>query len=71
VGFGVSFERLPAVAAQFALRYQNLKIQEEAYATLYEQYEYAKILEARDAPALTVLDYAQPPSVGAFRRGSR
>jgi tyrosine-protein kinase Etk/Wzc len=61
VGFGVSFVRLPGVAAQFARRYQDFKIQEEAYATLYEQYEYAKILEARDAPALTILDYAVPP----------
>ncbi|HTW90712.1 MAG TPA: Wzz/FepE/Etk N-terminal domain-containing protein [bacterium] len=61
VGFGVSFENLPGVAAQFARRYQDFKIQEEAYATLYEQYEYAMVLEARDAPTLTVLDYAQPP----------
>jgi len=61
VGFGVSFARLPSVAAQFARRYQDLKIQEEAYITLYQQYEYARILEARDAPALTVLDYAVPP----------
>lgn len=68
VGFGVSFERLPVVAARFARRYQDLKIQEEAYATLYQQYEYAKILEARDAPTLTVLDYAVPPERRSFPR---
>jgi tyrosine-protein kinase Etk/Wzc len=68
VGFGVSFERLPAVAAQFASRYQDFKIQQEAYATLYEQYEYARVLEARDAPALTVLDYAVPPERRSFPR---
>jgi tyrosine-protein kinase Etk/Wzc len=61
VGFGVSFERLPGVSAQFARRYQDFKIQEEAYATLYQQYEYARVLEARDAPTLTVLDYADLP----------
>jgi capsule polysaccharide export protein KpsE/RkpR len=61
VGFGVSFQRLPAVAAEYARRYQDYRIQEEAYAALYEQYEYARILEARDAPAITVLDYAVPP----------
>jgi tyrosine-protein kinase Etk/Wzc len=61
VGFGVSFENLPSVAAQFARRYRDFKVQEEAYATLYQQYEYARVLEARDAPTLTVLDYAQPP----------
>jgi uncharacterized protein involved in exopolysaccharide biosynthesis len=61
VGFGVSFAKLPVVAAQFARRYLDFKIQQEAYATLYQQYEYARILEARDSPTLTVLDYAVPP----------
>jgi tyrosine-protein kinase Etk/Wzc len=61
VGFGVSFQKLPAVAAQFATRYLDFKVQQEAYAALYQQYEYARVLEARDAPALTVLDYAVPP----------
>jgi tyrosine-protein kinase Etk/Wzc len=68
VGFGVSFERLPVVAAQFARRYQDFKIQQEAYAALYEQYEYARVLEARDAPALTILDYAVPPERRSFPR---
>jgi len=61
VGFGVSFERLPGVAAEFARRYQDFVIQQEAYAGLYQQLEYARILEARDAPAITILDYAVPP----------
>jgi hypothetical protein len=39
----------------------DFKVQQEAYAALYQQYEYARVLEARDAPALTVLDYAVPP----------
>ncbi|MCX6842260.1 MAG: Wzz/FepE/Etk N-terminal domain-containing protein [candidate division WOR-3 bacterium] len=68
VGYGVSFARLPGVAAQFARRYQDFKIQEESYATLYQQYEYARVLEARDAPALTVLDYAVPPERRSFPR---
>jgi len=71
VGFGVSFEYLPAVAAQFARKYLNFRIQQEAYAALYEQYEYARILEARDAPALTVLDYARPPERRSFPIRSR
>jgi tyrosine-protein kinase Etk/Wzc len=68
VGFGVSFEHLPAVAAQFARKYLDFKVQQEAYAALYEQYEYARVLEARDAPALTVLDYAVPPERRSFPR---
>jgi tyrosine-protein kinase Etk/Wzc len=66
VGFGVSFEHLPEVAAQFARKYLDFRIRQEAYAALYEQYEYAKILEARDAPALTVLDHAGPPDRRSF-----
>ncbi|MBN2464194.1 hypothetical protein JXD38_01025 [candidate division WOR-3 bacterium] len=66
VGFGVSFEHLPTIAARFARRYLDFKIQQEAYAKLYEQYEYARVLEARDAPTLTVLDYAVPPERRSF-----
>jgi len=68
VGFGVSFRKLPAVAAQFATKYLDFKVQQEAYAALYQQYEYARVLEARDAPALTVLDYAVPPERKSFPR---
>jgi tyrosine-protein kinase Etk/Wzc len=68
VGYGVSFVRLPGVAAQFARRYQDFRIQQEAFATLYQQYEYARVLEARDAPTLTVLDYAVPPERRSFPR---
>ncbi len=68
VGFGVSFERLPDVAAEFTRRYRDYRIQEESYATLYQQYQYACILEARDAPTLTVLDYAVPPERKSYPR---
>jgi capsule polysaccharide export protein KpsE/RkpR len=70
IGFGVPLVRLPDVSAQFGRRYQDFRIQEESYATLYQQYEYARILEARDAPALTVLDYAVPPERRSFPRRS-
>ncbi|MGQ9708590.1 MAG: Wzz/FepE/Etk N-terminal domain-containing protein, partial [bacterium] len=39
VGFAVSFEHLPAIGAEFARRYRDFRIQEEAYAMLYQQYE--------------------------------
>ena len=70
VGFGVSFKSLPAVAAEFARRYADFRIQEEAYAALYQQYEYARILEARDTPSISVLDPADPPERKSFpKRG--
>lgn len=61
VGFAVSFEHLPGVVAEYARRYRDHRILEETYAMLSQQHEYAKVLEARDAPTLTVLDYAVPP----------
>lgn len=70
VGFAVAFSHLPTVGAEFARRYRDYRIQEETYSMLYQQYEYAKILEARDAPTLTVLDYAVPPQRHSFPRRS-
>jgi uncharacterized protein involved in exopolysaccharide biosynthesis len=68
VGFSVPLRALPGVVAEYARLYQNLRMHEEAYAALYEQYEYARILEARDTPVLTVLDYAVPPQRRSFPR---
>jgi len=70
VGFAVAFARLPDVGAEFARRYRDYKIQEETYLMLCQQYEYAKVLEARDAPTLTVLDYAVPPQRHTYPRRS-
>lgn len=61
VGFAVPFAALPTVAAEYARLYQKFRVNDEAYVLLYQQYDYAKIMEARDAPAITVLDYAVPP----------
>ncbi len=60
-GFAVSFQKLPAVAAEYARRLRDYRVQEEIYALLLQQYEQAKILEARDTPNITVLDYARVP----------
>lgn len=70
VGFAVSFARLPEVSAEFARRYLNYRIQEETYLMLSQQLEYAKILEARDAPTLTILDSAVPPQRHSFPKRS-
>lgn len=65
-GFAVSFQKLPAVAQEYARRYRDYKAQEEIYALLLQQYEQAKILEARDIPNITVLDYARIPEKKNF-----
>jgi len=68
IGFGVPLESLPSVAAEYLRRYRGFRIQEEAYEMLSQQYEHARILEARDVPTLTVLDYAVPPERRSFPR---
>lgn len=68
VGFAVPFDRLPAVAGEYLRRYRDFKISEETYAMLYQQYEQARIMEARDTPTLTVLDWAVPPEKRSFPR---
>ncbi|MFO7638780.1 MAG: GNVR domain-containing protein [bacterium] len=68
VGFSLPFDSLAAVSAEYLRRYRDFKVQEEAYLLLWQQLEYAKILEARDTPSLSVLDYAIPPERRSFPR---
>jgi len=60
-GFSVPFSRLPAVGMELARLVRELKIQETLLSLLMEQYERAKINEARDTPTVRVLDKAIPP----------
>lgn len=68
IGYAVTFDDLPEVAAEFARRYRDSRIQEETYVMLHQQYEYARILEARDTPSVAVLDSAVPPERRSFPR---
>lgn len=60
-GFSVPFSRLPAVGMELARLMREVKIQETLLGLLMEQYERAKINEARDTPTVRVLDKAIPP----------
>jgi len=61
VGFGVSFAKIPEVMQEYFKRYLDLRIQEEVYAFLKQQYEQARIMEAKDTPIVTILDRGQEP----------
>jgi uncharacterized protein involved in exopolysaccharide biosynthesis len=61
VGFAVPFSRLPAVGLELARLMREVKIQEEIFGLLTQQYETAKIAETRDTPTVQVLDRATPP----------
>ncbi len=65
-GFAVAFNKLPTVAQEYAIKLRDFKVQEEVYSLLVQQYEQAKILEARDTPNITILDYARVPERRSF-----
>jgi uncharacterized protein involved in exopolysaccharide biosynthesis len=60
-GFSVPFSRLPAVGMELARLMREVKIQETLLGLLMEQFERAKINEARDTPTVRVMDKAIPP----------
>jgi len=56
-----SIRQLPLLGVRWADLYRETKIQETVYALLTEQYEQAKIEEARETPVVKVLDAAVVP----------
>lgn len=55
-----SLRQLPLLGVQYADLYRRTKIQEVVYETLTQQYELAKVQEARETPSVKTLD---PPDV--------
>jgi uncharacterized protein involved in exopolysaccharide biosynthesis len=55
-----SIRELPALGVGYADLYRNTKIQEAVFQTLTQQYELAKVQEAKETPSVKVLD---PPDV--------
>ncbi|MEO0089167.1 MAG: Wzz/FepE/Etk N-terminal domain-containing protein [candidate division WOR-3 bacterium] len=65
-GFGTPFKQLPAVTSEYIKRYQEWKLKGEIYLLLQQQYEQAKLTEAKDTPTITILDYAKVPERYSF-----
>src|ERR1700722_371800 len=57
---------LPLLGAQYANYYRRAKIQETVFELLTEQYELAKVEEAKETPSVKVLDPAQVPEKKSF-----
>jgi uncharacterized protein involved in exopolysaccharide biosynthesis len=57
---------LPLLAAKYADHYRRAKIQETVYELLTEQYELAKVQEAKETPSVKVLDPARIPEKKSF-----
>ncbi len=57
----VPFAELPELGLELARLMREAKIQELLFELLTQQYEQAKIQEAKDTPTIQVLDIAKPP----------
>ncbi len=55
------FADVPRLALEFGRLLREVKIQETLFGLLTEQYEHAKIQEAKDTPTVQILDVAKPP----------
>lgn len=60
--FEIPLSEVPTVGLQLARLTRDVKIQEAIFELLTQQYEQAKIQEAKDTPTVQVLDHATPPS---------
>jgi capsule polysaccharide export protein KpsE/RkpR len=56
-----SFRQLPALGVTYADLYREVKLREVVFETLTQQYEMAKIAEAKEIPSVKVLDPANLP----------
>jgi capsule polysaccharide export protein KpsE/RkpR len=58
--------QLPRLAVPYADLYRSVKVQETVYELLTQQYEMARIEEAKDIPVVAVIDPPQVPEKKSF-----
>jgi uncharacterized protein involved in exopolysaccharide biosynthesis len=58
--------QLPRLAVPYADLYRRVRVQEALYELLVQQYELARIEEAKDVPAVSVIDYPVVPERKSF-----
>jgi uncharacterized protein involved in exopolysaccharide biosynthesis len=61
-----SIRQLPVLGVTYADLYRNTKIQETVFELLTQQYELAKVQEAKEIPSVKVLDSAVVPTKKSF-----
>jgi uncharacterized protein involved in exopolysaccharide biosynthesis len=61
-----SIRKLPLVGVQWANLYREAKIQETVYELLTQEYEFAKVQEAKEIPTVNVLDAPLRPEKKSF-----
>lgn len=63
-----SIRELPLLGAKYADLYRETKVQQAVYEVLTQQYELAKVGEAKEIPSVKVLDQADVPEHHSFPR---
>ena len=61
-----SIRRLPLLGVPYADLYRRTKVQEAVFETLTQEYELAKVAEAKEIPSVNVLDPAEVPERKSF-----
>jgi len=61
-----SLRKLPVLGVRYADLYRKAKIQEVVFETLTQQYELAKVQEAKEIPTVKMLDQANLPERRSF-----
>jgi uncharacterized protein involved in exopolysaccharide biosynthesis len=61
-----SIRQLPALGVGYADRFRNTRIQEVVFQTLTQEYELAKVQEAKETPSVKVLDSPDVPGKRSF-----
>jgi uncharacterized protein involved in exopolysaccharide biosynthesis len=61
-----SIRKLPLLGVRYAELYRNNKVQETVFELLTQQYELAKVQEAKETPSVKVLDVAKVPEKKSF-----
>ena len=56
-----SMKKLPLLGYRYADYYRQAKIQEALYEFLTQQYEMARVQEAKELPTVRIMDVAIPP----------
>jgi capsule polysaccharide export protein KpsE/RkpR len=61
-----TIRELPALGVSYADLFRNTKIQEAVFQTLTQEYEIAKVQEAKETPSIKVLDLPDVPERKSF-----
>jgi hypothetical protein len=56
-----SIRKLPLLGVGYADLYRNMKVQEAIYEALTQEYEFAKVEEAKETPSVKVIDAPDVP----------